>query len=76
MGKELRVHARRHKPTLLVIETQLSLRSLAARPQLARLRHHQRVVEAAGLGPPKRLLRPHERRHQPVVDVAQAHLAV
>jgi hypothetical protein len=32
VGKVLRVHARRHKPALLVIEAQSSLRSLAARP--------------------------------------------
>ena len=40
--KVLRVHPRWHQPVLLV-EDQSTLRSVAARPQLARLRHHQRL---------------------------------
>ena len=39
VGKVLRVHARRHQPALPVVEAQSSLRSVAPRPKLARLRH-------------------------------------
>ena len=76
VGKVLRVHARRHQPVLPVVEAQSTLRSVAPRPQLARLRHRQRVDVAAGnrahLGPLKHLLRPHQRWHKSVVGVAQA----
>ena len=41
--KVLRFHPRWHQPVLLVVEDQSTLRSVAARPQLARLRHHQSV---------------------------------
>jgi hypothetical protein len=41
--KVLRIHPRWHQPVLLVVEDQSTLRSVAARPQLARLRHHQSV---------------------------------
>ena len=65
VGKVLRVHARRHQPVLPVVEAQSTLCSLAPRPQLACLRHRQRVFTSAGnrahLGTLKHLLRPHQR---------------
>jgi len=68
------------RPALLVVEAQSSLRSSAARPQLSCLRHRQRVVISAGnrahLGPPKHILRTHQRRHLSVVGFDQAQLAV